>query len=58
MRIIKDVFNSQDKEAVRMSSQMPNRTPDKHNGKNVKVQFKLLVKFVINDERKLKLMSS
>ena len=52
VRVIKGVFPSLDKEAVRVASQMPNWTPGKHNGKNVKVQFNLPVKFALAEEQK------
>lgn len=52
VRVVKGVFASLDKEAVRVASQMPNWTPGKHNGKNVKVQFNLPVKFALAEEQK------
>ncbi len=52
VRVIKGVSPSLDKEAIRVASQMPNWTPGKHNGKNVKVQFNLPVKFALAEEQK------
>ncbi len=49
VKVIKGVHPSLDKEAVRVASQMPNWTPGKHNGKNVKVQFNLPVKFALEE---------
>lgn len=50
VKVVKGVYPSLDKEAVRVASQMPNWTPGKHNGKNVKVQFNLPVKFTLAEE--------
>lgn len=50
VKVIKGVHASLDKEAVRVASQMPNWTPGKHNGKNVKVQFNLPVKFSLEEK--------
>jgi protein TonB len=52
VKTLKGVHPSLDKEAVRVASQMPNWTPGKQNGKNVKVQFNLPVKFSLEEEQK------
>lgn len=50
VKVIKGVHPSLDKEAIRVASQMPNWSPGKHNGKNVKVQFNLPVKFALEEK--------
>ncbi|MFN7013971.1 MAG: energy transducer TonB [Bacteroidia bacterium] len=50
VKVIKGVHPSLDKEALRVATQMPKWTPGKHNGKNVKVQFNLPVKFALEDK--------
>jgi protein TonB len=52
VRVIRGVSPSLDKEAVRVASQMPNWSPGKHNGKNVKVEFNLPVKFALAEDQK------
>ncbi|MFN4235575.1 MAG: energy transducer TonB [Bacteroidia bacterium] len=52
VKVVKGVYPSLDKEAIRVASQMPKWTPGKHNGKNVKVQFNLPVKFTLAEEQK------